>query len=87
MHYFYGNATVGWNSRRKHKLVKGLNGLIADFIANEPGANVKNPPYVEDGNTKTRAVLMRRLTNLPEHLIEKLTSLADQLYKEVMGAQ
>lgn len=80
-------GTAGWKSRRRHILAKEIEHLIGQFIANEAGAAVEQPPYVEVDYPKKNAVFIRRLTNLPKDLVSKLTSQADQVYKKVMNVQ
>ncbi len=87
MPYFYGNATPGWKSEQKHALAAKLSALIEEFTANDPGASRYAPPFVKVDSPHTDAVAIRRLTSLSNELIEKLTSRADAVYKEVMDLQ
>jgi hypothetical protein len=84
MNYFYGNATPGWKSKRKHILATRLTALIEEFATNETGVSREAPPYVEVDAEKG-VVSIRRLTYLSNNLVDKLTSQADAVYREVMG--
>ena len=52
-------------------------------MTQETGDSREAPPYVKVDPQKD-AVSIRRLTNLPSNLIDKLTSQADAVYREVM---
>jgi hypothetical protein len=84
MFYSYGNATPGWKSKRKQILATRLSALIEEFMANETGVSPEATPYVKVDPQKD-AVYIRRLTNLSNNLIDKLTSQADAVYRDVMG--
>lgn len=83
MFYSYGNATPGWKPKQKRILAKRLSALIEEFATDEPGVSREAPPYVKVDQQKGE-VSIRRLTNLSNHLIDKLTSQADAVYREVM---
>ncbi len=86
MFYSYGNATPGWKPKRKQILATRLTALIEQFMTQETGASREAPPYVKVDLQKD-AVSIRRLTNLSNNLIDKLTSQADAVYREVMGVR
>jgi len=83
MFYSYGSATPGWKSKQKHILATRLSALIEEFTANETGVSREAPPYVKVDPQKD-VVSIRRLTKLSSNLIDKLTSQADAVYREVM---
>jgi hypothetical protein len=84
MFYSYGNATPGWKSKRKQILATRLSALIEEFTTNETGVSREALPYVKVDPQKD-AVSIRWLTSLSDNLIDKLTSQADAVYREVMG--
>ena len=86
MFYSYGNATPGWKPRRKQILATRLTALIEQFMTQEAGASGEEPPFVKV-DLQEDAVSIRRLTNLSSNLIDKLTSQADAVYREVMGVR
>jgi hypothetical protein len=83
MIYSYGNATPGWKSRQKDILATRLCALIEEVATNETGVPRDAPPYVKVDPQKG-AVSIRRLTNLSNNMIDRLTSQADAVYMEVM---
>ncbi len=84
LHYSYGEETPGWKPERKKELAKRLRSLVAEFMANQPKTPAR-APYVEVDILRRDSVLIRNTTDLSQEMIEKLTSHADGVYREVMG--
>jgi hypothetical protein len=84
MSHFYGKATPGWKSKQKRTLATRLSALIEELIANEPEISREAPPYVQVDCPRENTVYIRHLTKLPNRLIERFTSQADAVYKDVM---
>ncbi len=83
MFYMYGNATPGWKPEQKEILATRLSSLIERFANNTTGVSHEAPPHVKV-DPQTGAVSIRRLTNVSDDLIDKLTARADEVYMDVM---
>jgi hypothetical protein len=83
MNYGFDETTPGWKREKKNELASELIILCAEYGGGGDSMRFSGNPYVEvDG--LYQGVRLRKLTHLPEEVVEELVKRADEIFCKVM---